>query len=552
MNDIFKNMKVPTKILFCTKQKGFSSLLFIVLVGLSLTVLTVGYMSSMRNLQSSATTAHAQTQAQMQSMIGYQALGEFLKAQSLANIAKIQTGTISGGTTPIQFKKIACGTNQYCFDIVGKSGGASAILRSQYALIDIIKASSQEGSLFAGGLKVQDASSLQSIGDNVSISVGKTILKNGTELAAGDVYDNSGVKVSLTGITVNEYKGGLNLASVSSLKEYANYIFTHDSNGNIFCEKQNLNQDNGSFTCPTTAQGLTYASSGNNKGFTVDTAKLINNNFNFRGVLWFDDDVRLQVAPSDISQTSKKYMWRNTVLTTGKLYIAKDASSSSGELNIFSPFDYVMASDISQKIIELEIRIKVLENKVRTDEEETELSQKIQLKTNSITQRLSVIKERLKNICPVFKDNPDDLAAEYPTQFCKVFTKQDLDKIITYEYFKENYTNYMKDVKILPASLADIIALSDFGFSITADQNTKTNLYGNLIGSKAAGNTGNASGKFAGTGVINVIGNLVVADEMDLTEMQGNVSIKLGQTKSGGNYIPIIDQSLTAKGIRYM
>lgn len=44
------------------KQAGVSSLLFIVLVGLSLTVLTVGYMSTMRNLQSSATTTHAQTQ----------------------------------------------------------------------------------------------------------------------------------------------------------------------------------------------------------------------------------------------------------------------------------------------------------------------------------------------------------------------------------------------------------------------------------------------------------------------------------------------------------
>ena len=41
------------------KQAGFSSLLFVVLVGLSLTVLTVGYMSSMRNLQSTAVTAHA-------------------------------------------------------------------------------------------------------------------------------------------------------------------------------------------------------------------------------------------------------------------------------------------------------------------------------------------------------------------------------------------------------------------------------------------------------------------------------------------------------------
>ena len=64
------------------KQAGVSSLLFIVLVGLSLTVLTVGYMSSMRNLQSSATTTHAQTQAQMQAMIGYRAFTEYLNKLS--------------------------------------------------------------------------------------------------------------------------------------------------------------------------------------------------------------------------------------------------------------------------------------------------------------------------------------------------------------------------------------------------------------------------------------------------------------------------------------
>ncbi|WP_411687711.1 hypothetical protein [Acinetobacter indicus] len=133
------------------KQAGVSSLLFIVLVGLSLTVLTVGYMSTMRNLQSSATTTHAQTQAQIQAMIGYHALIKYLKKESLENINKIETGTVSGGTEPVEFKKFACGADQYCFDLIGKSGGASAILRANFNIIDELETKSQSGSVFAGG-----------------------------------------------------------------------------------------------------------------------------------------------------------------------------------------------------------------------------------------------------------------------------------------------------------------------------------------------------------------------------------------------------------------
>lgn len=152
------------------KQAGVSSLLFIVLVGLSLTVLTVGYMSSMRNLQSSATTTHAQTQAQMQAMIGYHALTKYLKKESLTNIAKIETGTVSGGSEDINFTKVACGTNQYCFDITGKSGGASAILSAQYTITNELTTEQLKGSVFEGGLKVRTLDNLTA--SDVTLEVG--------------------------------------------------------------------------------------------------------------------------------------------------------------------------------------------------------------------------------------------------------------------------------------------------------------------------------------------------------------------------------------------
>ena len=94
--------------------------------------------------------------------------------------------------------------------------------------------------------------------------------------------------------------------------------------------------------------------------------------------------------------------------------------------------------------------------------------------------------------------------------------------------------------------------LTDGGFSISADNQAVTNLYGNLIGTSGAGGTGRASAKFIGTGNVNVTGNMVVTGETELSEISGSVVIKLGNTKSGGNYIPIYKKVMTVGGIRYM
>ena len=117
-------------------QSGITSLLFILLVGMTLTVATIGYIASMKTMQSSAITTHAQTQAQMQTMIGYQALSEFLKSSNMdmAKITATETGTVTSTTGQvINYKKSAScptGTGNYCFDIIGESGGAKAILRA--------------------------------------------------------------------------------------------------------------------------------------------------------------------------------------------------------------------------------------------------------------------------------------------------------------------------------------------------------------------------------------------------------------------------------------
>ncbi|QLB59746.1 hypothetical protein E5093_09220 [Acinetobacter indicus] len=544
------------------KQAGVSSLLFIVLVGLSLTVLTVGYMSTMRNLQSSATTTHAQTQAQMQAMIGYHALVKYLKKESTINIDKIESGTVSGGSEIIEFAKVPCGSGHYCFDIVGKSGGATAILRTDLIIVQGEGLSAHEGSVFAGGLKVQKKETLQALTENVAISVGANI-KEGLE--SGNIYLSNGKTVvdyqpETDGIKVNKFDGGLDLIPAIDMKAHANYIFKHDGD-TISCEKQNTNLQSSaaSITCPYYDQvwekikgtdtlvnkyAITRGKSSGTDVWIVDVDKLIKSKIKmgqkFDGIFWFDGDVVIRLPNSQ--NDSSKY-FRNTIITTGNLTIEKDASSSSGELNVFSPYDYIVATDFTAQILVIDKQLKT--GKDSNGSLLTE-AQKQSLSTNRATllvSRLDEMKKRLPEVC---------LNAERPANLCKDFTQQQVDDIENYDDILAVDNVFLKDTSKYPTSLFTLIGMADEGFVVHADNQTQTKLFGNLIGSKGAGNTGKASGKFAGTGKIEVIGNLIVAKDMDLTEMKGDVTIKLGQTKASGNVIPIKNNTFTTKGIRYM
>ena len=305
MNNIFKNMKVPKEILFCSKQKGFSSLLFIVLVGLSLTVLTVGYMSSMRNLQSSATTAHAQTQAQMQAMIGYQALSKFLKDQAdtnFANIAKIETGTISGGTT--------------------------SILRSQFVITEELESKSQTGSVFAGGLRVNKLEDLSASGVTLEVS-GGIINKNNNQ-----TYDASAL--SNAGITVVAYTPK-SFIRPEDLRKDANYIFTLE-NGNAKCMKNNFfdateNKQITAETVITCPVAVTRQSD----------SWVVTANSEITGVLWFDGNVTVNL--------SKTTDFINTVISTQKIKTELLDESKDAVYNAFAPHHYYITATDEQKTV---------------------------------------------------------------------------------------------------------------------------------------------------------------------------------------------------------
>lgn len=456
------------------KQAGVSSLLFIVLVGLSLTVLTVGYMSTMRNLQSSATTTHAQTQAQMQAMIGYHALTKYLKKESLTNIAKIESGTVSGGSELIQFTKVPCGAEQYCFDLVGKSGGASAILRVNFNIIDKLEAKSQSGSVFAGGLRVNKLEDLSARGITLEVA-GGIINKNNNH-----VYGQS--ELSTAGITVIPYKPK-DFIKPEDARKVANYIFYLKDNvakcaiNNIFDSTATPNKrieietelgNVGSASCPS---GVTY----NSSVWTVDGSS-----GNLVGMLWFEGDV--------VVNLSKDINFKNTVISTQKIKTELLNEKKDSLYEAYAPHHFILTA-------------------------------------GTTTQKNA----RLSQICP---DN-------YPLQYCE--SKGILKS-----------TALMQE---MPAVMANILFLAqaiELSAGKEKQHNIVANYYGNIMANGAAGGTGSASGKFTGTGVLNIRGNLMVVGEADMTNMLGDFSMKLSSADASGNYVPTYTKTFTSGGIRYM
>ncbi|NNH77873.1 hypothetical protein HLH17_09410 [Acinetobacter sp. ANC 5380] len=457
--EIKKNLNRRT---FVIKQAGVSSLLFIVLVGLSLTVLTVGYMSSMRSLQSSATTTHAQTQAQMQAMIGYQALTKYLKNQPLTNIDKITTGNISGGTSLITFKKITCGTNPYCFDLIGKSGGASAILRASYEITDKLGKTTVTGSVFAGGLQVNNKDTIS--GDGVTITVKDQ-----------KIIDNSGniINADLKGITVKLYSP-TSFIDASALKLHANYIFSKEG-----CEKRNLLKTGSelpltaeSFTC-TNFDGVSISGD----EWTVDTSKNVP-----VGVLWFKEKVKVKITSTPLI---------NSIMSETAVEATIPTGNTKQSYYAYAPLPY---------------------KKLHTD---------------------AVIAK----ICGV--------SPAIPSQYCKA----------------DGTLKDDADLTEFPANIGNILFLTNgliqldsgnLGENGKKEDANAVHFFGNIIASKGAGGPGMASAKFVGTGIINIQGNIVVTGGTDVTQMNGNIKVKLLGANDASSAIPEHMKVFNVGGIRYM
>lgn len=474
------------------KQAGVSSLLFIVLVGLSLTVLTVGYMSSMRNLQSSATTTHAQTQAQIQAMIGYHALTKYLDKlrmevgglEKIEKIEKIKTGTISDD---IKFTMFKCG-DQYCFDITGKSGGASAILRAQYGMANELSNEQLKGSIFEGGLKVNTLANLTASDVTLEIGGGEIVdMGNNATPYTADQLKQAGIKVI-------PYKQR-DFISSEEARKYANYIFYEDG-GILKCARNNY-YDSVSKTeikTETLAGSIAACSVAITKNGTnpwvIDSSKSLP-----AGVLWFDSNVLINLHASKIKEKNKAEELKDTNILVNTIISNGNIDSSIVELNgnydatyfdAFAPHHYVLNAPSAEK------------------------------------------SARLLKVCP---DN-------YPIQYCKA--KGELKAEI--------------DMKVFPASISNILYLSKTLQLIGGkdQKNVNVNYYGNIMANSAAGGTGSSSGKLVGTGTVKISGNLMVVGSTDMTAMTGDFKLNLSKADDPGNFVPVYKKEFNVGGIRYM
>ena len=476
-------------------QSGFTSLLFILLVGMALTVATIGYVASIKTMQSSAVTTHAQTQAQMQTMVGYQVLSEFLK-DSNVKVDTISTGTVNSTGQVINYQKptsgCPTGTGHYCFDIIGESGGAKAILRALFKVTSSVSSSTNTGSIFAGGLEVQKS-------DTFKAATGQTVgIKTGGA-NAGIVTDNAGKTVDLSagGINVTRFTGDIDIPSANDMRPFANWIFTKNSTGTAVCYKNNLHSggtnidtetqmkkgtDPNPDECPLIGHGLSLSGS----TWTFDSSAA-----NLAGIVWFDGNVIL-----DLHATPNDFV--NSVIATGS--VTTNLIDKQKVFNSYASNHYLLTNVTDANI-----------------------------------------KARLLKVCP---------ADNYPTQYCQPYNAINRALLTSALVFRTTKLTYIKDTSTHPASLSNILFSTDTGFAMDAANDTTVNFYGNLIGSKAAGGTGMASGKITGTGDINISGNIVVTGNF-ITQMQGNMDVVLGNADAAGNSIPTTVKSVAPASISY-
>ncbi|WP_180182515.1 hypothetical protein [Acinetobacter sp. Q186-3] len=469
-HQVFRTMRFPVNSRQMHKQAGFASILLILLIGLALTTLVIGMVTSVRSLQDSSLTTHAQTQAQIKSAIGYQALSGLLETLNATQIDQIDNGEIKDGTTlTATYKKVttdcpaeAGGTQYFCYDITAKSGGASSVVRAIYTEITT-GGGAFDGSIFAGGLEVGHERNLQG---NQTIQVGDAGKGSGIVKGNGNNYYTVEDFLDGTGFTVKPYQPTTFLTA-EELRPSSNYIFY--ANGK--CAKNNLygasiyNTETEPVTC-SSISGITVSGSGASKKWTIDAASSAIP----AGVLWFEGEV-------DINLKSSRDLV-NTIIATGDMQVITTNQGGAGKA--YAPYHYYLESS-------------------------TDLTTK---------------KAR---IC-------GSSATGIPTQYCDT-------------------TGTLKTIDTERTKISNILFFSDKIITFEVKNNSPMSLYGNIMGIGGGGGT-SSSGKFNGTGVINIKGNLTFTGK-GVTKLNGHVNVILNNGSSGGSATPA-QKVMTLSGLRYM
>ncbi|WP_425916370.1 hypothetical protein [Acinetobacter sp. TSRC1-2] len=471
------------------KQAGFVSILFILLIGLALTVLVVGMVTSVRSLQDSSLTTHAQTQAQIKSAIGYQALTGLLKPLSATQIAQIDSGEIKdNGSTPAAtiatYKVVTTGCptstssqSYFCYDITAKSGGASSVVRAIYT--DITTGGGAfNGSMFAGGLR-KDGSATLGGDQTIAVKNDKVVDNNNNAIAIAD----------LGGLSLGTFDPNVTFLKAEDVRDHANYIFYKNNTcarnnlanvsyveGGVTKYKDITSQE--SVTCSDISSGI----SGNTGNWSISGNQTLP-----VGVLWFEGNVDITLS------NTKNFV--NTLIATGNIqtYI----SNANTEIKVQgTPNDYFSYAPNHYYL----------------------------LNPNS---------NKLQRVCGLSTLSPPVSLVPRPTQYC-------------------NADGTLKDMNTSPANIANILFLSNghLGLDSIPGGKSKVNYYGNMLSGSLAGGTGNASGDFRGSGIVNVYGNLVVTSAVQ-TSLLGNLNLQLKSGQNGGNTVPS-KKVMILSGLRYM
>lgn len=493
-HQVYSTMRFPVGSRQMHKQAGFASILLILLIGLALTTLVIGMVTSVRSLQDSSLTTHAQTQAQIKSAIGYQALTGLLKPLSATQIAQINNGVIKDNGSPAAtiatYKVVTTtegcpastgGKNYFCYDITAKSGGASSVVRAIYTDITT-GGGSFNGSIFAGGLQVAEKNNRVILSGNQTIQVGDAGKGEGIVSSGGSKSYTTEEFLLQTGITVGKYVKS-SFVSAEELRPNANYIFLADGT----CAKNNLySVISGNATTITvetlpattitmgstsvacnSIPGITASGSGSSKAWNIDAD---NSNLPV-GVLWFEGQVTINL------KSTRDLI--NTIIATAGINV--DTSNGGASNKAYAPYHYYLEEGSNSGF----------------------------------------------DITRICGTNSTGI----PTQYC-------------------NNTGTLKALDTELAKIANILFLSNGNIDFSVKQGKAMYLYGNVMGSGGAGGTGYSSGKFTGTGEVHVKGNLTFTGA-GLTDLNGSVSVTLNNGNSGGNVTPS-KKVMTLSGLRYM
>jgi hypothetical protein len=325
------------------KQRGIASFIVVLLAGLSLTVMTLGMVSTINGAQDSVNTVHAQTQAEMMAASGYQALASYLSNKTQAELNSITKGVIS--TTPsISYVKNTAdcpasgvaGEPNYCFDVTAtKSSGGTSIatstVRALFKSVKTITTSTSSNSVFAGGLAI--TGNTKFIGD---LSRPITL-----ELKMGDV-DVSG-NAAIEGFTYMNYTPR-SFIKAADLRGYANYIFYIDASSVAKMCENNMNGSVVESNCTTSLPSFVLYANGAWNITAADAPP---------GVLWFGGNAVLTLA---VDNSIYANSLASSILVTGNM-IVKDSGQNK-------TFDAYSASFFKSIIAPLGIDPLLISNKI--------------------------------------------------------------------------------------------------------------------------------------------------------------------------------------------